>query len=112
MFGRILQFLILSTRVDGDLLHSSFQITLRIQICPKKGIIPIHSYSFRMGLEPSILFDREGSGFLGLVEAKAKSFSASWDGRTRGSASGYWVYPLQIFNTHPATKSAEPRMVI
>ena len=26
---------------------------------------PLHSYSFRMGLEPSIRFDREGSGFLG-----------------------------------------------
>ena len=33
-----------------------------------KGTIgrPLHSYSFRMGLEASILFDREGSGFLGI----------------------------------------------
>ena len=27
---------------------------------------PLHSYSFRMGLEASILFDRDGSGFLGI----------------------------------------------
>ena len=39
--------------------------TRRIQVCPKEGL-PLHSYSFRMGLEPSILFDREGSGFLGI----------------------------------------------
>ena len=26
--------------------------SLGIQVCPKKGIAPIHSYSFRMGLEP------------------------------------------------------------
>ena len=50
-------------------LHKPLDIdnTLRIQICPKKGIIPIHSSSFPMGLEPSILFDREGSGFLGII---------------------------------------------
>ena len=47
--------------------HSAVHETLRIQICPKKGITPIHSYSFRMGLEPTILFDREGFGFLGNV---------------------------------------------
>ena len=32
----------------------------------RKGLGPLHSYSFRMGLEPSILLDREGSGSLGL----------------------------------------------
>ena len=26
--------------------------TLKIQVCPKKGISPIQSYCFRMGLEP------------------------------------------------------------
>ena len=31
------------------------------------GLLHLHSYSFRMGLEPSFLFDREGSGLLGLV---------------------------------------------
>ncbi len=37
--------------------------SLRIQVCPKSPGLSIHS--FRMGLEPSFLFDREGSGFLG-----------------------------------------------
>ncbi len=40
---------------------------LRIQGgCPKKGIGPLHSYSFRMGLEPENSYSREGSGFLGV----------------------------------------------
>ena len=31
--------------------------SLRIQVCPnRKGLGPLHSYSIRMGLEPSILF--------------------------------------------------------
>ena len=41
---------------------------LRIQqVCPKKGItgLPLHSYSVRMGLEPSILLYGNGFGFLG-----------------------------------------------
>ena len=41
-----------------------FDMTLRIQICPKERdylYIPI----LVMGLRPSILFDWEGSGFLG-----------------------------------------------
>ena len=33
-------------------------------VCPKEGITPIHSYTFRMGLELSIPIDWEGSGFL------------------------------------------------
>ena len=32
----------------------------------RKGI-PLYSYFFWMGLEPSILFDREGSGSLGFL---------------------------------------------
>ena len=47
--------------------------TLRIQICPEilgfspeKGISLIIHPIVRMGLRPSILLDREGSGFLGL----------------------------------------------
>lgn len=31
-----------------------------------KGITPIQSYSIGMGLRPSILFDRDGPGFLGI----------------------------------------------
>ena len=31
-----------------------------------KGITPIHSYSFQMGLEPAKSYDREGSGVLGV----------------------------------------------
>ena len=31
-----------------------------------KGISPIHSYSFRMGLEPEKSYSREGSGSLGM----------------------------------------------
>ena len=39
---------------------------LRIQICAKKGISPIHSYSLRMGLESYKSYSiRELSGFLG-----------------------------------------------
>ena len=39
--------------------------SLRIQVCPKKGITPIHSYSFRMGLEHKTSYSRKGPGFLG-----------------------------------------------
>ena len=40
--------------------------TLRIQVCPKNPGLPLLYIPIpRMGLEPSILFDREGSGFLG-----------------------------------------------
>ena len=35
-------------------------------VCPKEGITP-NIPTLRMGLEPSILFDREGSGFLGYI---------------------------------------------
>ena len=49
-----------------NLLSCASSSTLRIQACPKEGITPIHSYSFRMGLEPSILLYREGSGSLGV----------------------------------------------
>ena len=31
-----------------------------------KGITPIHSYSFWMGLEPEKSYSREGSGLLGI----------------------------------------------
>ena len=40
--------------------------TLRIQVCPKKGTGPLHSYAFWMGLEPKKSSSREGSGSLGL----------------------------------------------
>ena len=33
---------------------------------PKKGNTPIESYEMVMGMEPSILFDRNGFGFLGV----------------------------------------------
>ena len=34
--------------------------------CPKNpGLGPLHSYSFRMGLEPEKSYSRDGSGFLG-----------------------------------------------
>ena len=29
-------------------------------VCPNRKGLPLYSYSIRMGLEPSILFDREG----------------------------------------------------
>ena len=41
--------------------HLGSRYTLRIQVCPKRGITPIHSYSFRMGLEPEKSYSiREG----------------------------------------------------
>ena len=43
------------------------ETSLRIQICPKKGISPI-IYSGDGMFRPSILLDREGSGFLGLQQ--------------------------------------------
>ena len=36
-------------------------------MCPKKGITPIQSYNLGMGLRPSILYSREGPGFLGYI---------------------------------------------
>ena len=49
--------------------HLGSRYTLRIQVCPKRGITPIHSYSFRMGLEPEKSYSiREGSGFLVQVQ--------------------------------------------
>ena len=44
-------------------------LTIRIQACPPKGITPIHCLIlFGMGLEPEkFCWDREGSGFLGLI---------------------------------------------
>ncbi len=51
--------------------------TLRIQVCPKKGL-PLHSYS-GMGLEPSILFDREGFGSLGTPKVKSHQFQPFMD---------------------------------
>ena len=49
-----------------NLVNNRINYNLRIQICPKKGISPIHSYSLRMGLESYISYSiREGSGFLG-----------------------------------------------
>ena len=41
-------------------------LALRIRLYVLRKGLPLYSYSFRMGLEPSILFDREGSGSLGL----------------------------------------------
>ena len=49
-----------------NLVNNKINYNLRIQICPKKGIYPVHSYSLRMGLESYISYSiREGSGFLG-----------------------------------------------
>ena len=49
-----------------SLVNKRINYNLRIQICPKKGISPIHSYSLRMGLESYKSYSiRELSGFLG-----------------------------------------------
>ena len=40
--------------------------SLRIQVCPKKGISPTILFFSGIGTR-KILFDREGSGFLGII---------------------------------------------
>ena len=47
-------------------------VTLRIQVCPKSSGFPLQSYSGDGMFRPSILLDREGSGFLGLVSGRVK----------------------------------------
>ena len=41
-----------------------YDFSLRIQVCPKQGIISTILF-WKKGFRPSILLDREGSGFLG-----------------------------------------------
>ena len=48
------------------------KVSLRIQVCPKSPGFPLQSYSSDGMFRPSILLDREGSGFLG-----SKNFQAT-----------------------------------
>ena len=45
---------------------------LRIQVCPKKGISPTILFFSDGMFRPSILLDREGSGFLGMIDLPHK----------------------------------------
>ncbi len=50
----------------GFVSSNSEFLTLRIQVCPKKGIGPLTFLFFSDGIGArKILFDREGSGYLG-----------------------------------------------
>ncbi len=45
-------------------------LRIRLYVRLERGLGPLHSYSFRMGLEPKTSSSREGSGFLGIINEK------------------------------------------
>ena len=61
-------------------------------VSPKEGISPIQSYDLGMGLEPSILFDREVSGFLGSI------YETNLRGQVVFGIIGQVVIPLVILS--------------
>ena len=66
------------------------KLSLRIQVCPKKRITPIHSYSFRMGLEPEKSYSIRRSGFLGC-------FSHFYEGRQPKESMQRWQFQILVF---------------
>ena len=72
-------------------------VSLRIQVCPKKGITHV-SYSFRMGLEPEKSYFKDRKGFLGYTYTNIWIYISNVCTNKFIQFHWYHVLPSNLFN--------------
>ena len=75
-----------------------FDVAVRIQVCLKNGITPIHPYAFRMGLEPEKSYSRNG------ILGRDKSSCMFWCANSRRTG----FFQLVIGPTDPCKQKDGP----